>query len=42
MKDANLGFLNKKGQTRAKYGGVLVKRIEREGSLELAVMRCAT
>jgi hypothetical protein len=40
MKTSNFaGFLNAMGQTRAKYGHVLVKKVEREGELELHVMR---
>lgn len=39
MKDARFGvFLNKLTQVRAKYGGVLVKKIESDNSLELHVM----
>lgn len=40
MKQAKLGvFLNKLTHTRAKYGGVLVKKVEREGELQLHVMQ---
>jgi hypothetical protein len=40
MKDANLaGFLKQMGHTRAKYGHLLIKKIERERELALQVMR---
>ena len=39
MKEKNFSlFLNKLGYKRAKYGGVLVKKIERDGELELDVV----
>jgi hypothetical protein len=39
MKDANFArFLNEMGQTRAKYGGVLVKKTEQDKELRLTVM----
>lgn len=40
MKENNFGlFLNRMGYTRAKYGGVLVKKFEDKGKLELQVVQ---
>lgn len=39
MRDSKFGvFLNKMGKTRAKFGGVLVKKTEHDGKLELHVV----
>lgn len=39
MKQSHLGkFLNRMGHTRAKYGGVMVKKVEVDGDLELHVV----
>jgi hypothetical protein len=40
MKESGFpSFLNKMGHTRAKYGGVLVKKTEHDGELDLHVLR---
>jgi hypothetical protein len=39
MKDTNFArFLNERGKTRVKYGGVLIKKAEQDKELRLTVM----